>query len=165
MGIVRHPSGEIPDTLSHPCAPSIGESGILRSHDAAHSCCVASQRSRTVTFDNEALIVEEYRSNFPSYMSNRSYWGTTHPPIQIFQFLHPAVHDVSERRARAQADRLAKSVYGKDLRNLPEVIVIHNDEDSFGHSSAPSPSRESDTPSDANSSFLVVGEIIPHFFL
>ena len=69
MGIIRHPYGVSPDTLIHPCAQSTGEDSIFRSHDAAHSCCVASQRARTVSFDDEALKTHSYRSKFPSQMS------------------------------------------------------------------------------------------------
>ena len=93
--------------------------------------------------------------------------------VPIEGFLHdidPNVYDDQLRFCREEARRLSETVYGKGLRNLPRVVVVHNDRDSSGHSTAPSLCYESDestfghSSAPSNPSSFVVNDVISTVF-
>ena len=89
--------------------------------------CITSQRDRTVTFDNDAMMTYHYRECHPSYLSSREFWGIFHPSKPVTDFVHPDINRAAERQAVAIADQMSRIVYGKNLQKLQK----NNDEDTI----------------------------------
>ena len=83
------------------------------------------------------MKTDNYRSNFPSEISQTNLISkgiSVYVPVE--DFLHDLDPDVDDKIlywSREEARRLAEAVYGKGLRKLPKIVIVHNDKVSSGH--------------------------------